>query len=112
MCSPRCFVTISRQLTYVALETVEMSFLLGPGLLIPRDPGSPSENGFMEPTYYAFRFGVWTPQSSENVTIDSYRILANVRSKTTTWMSRWNIRIKGYDQWVVTLTYPIYISKL
>ena len=20
----------------------------------PRDPGSPSENGFMEPTYYAF----------------------------------------------------------
>ena len=22
--------------------------------IIPRDPGSPSENGFMEPKYYAF----------------------------------------------------------
>ena len=29
---------------------------------LPRDPGSPSENGFMEPKYYAFRFGDWTPQ--------------------------------------------------
>ena len=28
---------------------------------IPRDPGSPSENGFMEPKYSAFRFGDWTP---------------------------------------------------
>ena len=36
----------------------------------PRDPGSPSENGFMEPKYYAFRFGDWTPQTSsaENMT--------------------------------------------
>ena len=34
---------------------------------------SPSENGFMEPKYYAFRFGDWTPQSSssENMTIDA-----------------------------------------
>ena len=27
----------------------------------PRDPGSPSENGFMEPKYLAFRFGDCTP---------------------------------------------------
>ena len=29
--------------------------------IYPRDPGSPSENVFMEPKYYAFRFGDWTP---------------------------------------------------
>ena len=26
-------------------------------ILLPRDPGSPSQNGFMEPKYLAFRFG-------------------------------------------------------
>ena len=30
-------------------------------LYIPRDPGSPSENGFMEPKYYAFRMWLDTP---------------------------------------------------
>ncbi len=25
-----------------------------------RDPGSPSESGFVEPKHYAFRFGDWT----------------------------------------------------
>ena len=34
---------------------------------------SPSENAFMKPKYYAFRFGDWTHQpSSENMTIDAY----------------------------------------
>ena len=36
------------------------------------DPRSPSENGFMEPKYYGFRFGDWTSQSSkENMTMDA-----------------------------------------
>ena len=33
----------------------------------PRDPITETENGFMEPKYYAFRFGDWTPQSSSDV---------------------------------------------
>ncbi len=39
---------------------------------VPRDPITETENGFMEPKYYAFRFGDWTPwtSSSENMTID------------------------------------------
>ncbi len=38
-----------------------------------RDPGSPSENGFMKPKYYAFQVGDWTSlcSSFENMTIDS-----------------------------------------
>ena len=32
----------------------------------PRDSGSPSENGFMEPKYLAFRFGDCTPQESSS----------------------------------------------
>ena len=39
----------------------------GGGFLLPRDPGSPSENGFMEPKYSAFRFGDWIPRSSTDV---------------------------------------------
>ena len=37
---------------------------------IPRDPGSPSENGFREPKNYSIRFGGdWTPTSfSDNMT--------------------------------------------
>ena len=36
---------------------------------IPRDPITETENGFMEPKYYAFCFGDWTPYSlSENMT--------------------------------------------
>ena len=40
----------------------------------PRDPGSPSENGFMEPKNYAFRFGDEghpLPSFSDNMTVDS-----------------------------------------
>ena len=33
----------------------------------PRDPGSPSENGFMEPKYLAFRRWLYTPCSSSDV---------------------------------------------
>ena len=39
--------------------------------LLPMDPGSPSENGFMEPKYFAFRFGDWTPESSSHKLIGS-----------------------------------------
>ena len=36
---------------------VYSSFLLDLSISGPRDPGSPSQNGFMEPKYFAFRFG-------------------------------------------------------
>ena len=42
-------------------------------LLYPRDPGSPSENGFMEPKYYAFRRWGWTPKKNHlRIWLDSY----------------------------------------
>ena len=40
----------------------------------PWDPGLPSENGFMEPKNYAFRFGDeghFLPSFSDNMTVDS-----------------------------------------
>ena len=48
-----------------------VSTALQPWESYPRDPGSPSENGFMEPKYYAFRFGDCTPQSSAEKVIGS-----------------------------------------
>ena len=38
-------------------------------IMSPRDPGSPSENGFMEPKWPMLFGGDWTPQSlSGNMT--------------------------------------------
>ena len=46
-------------------------FLSDNSISNPRDPGSPSENGFMEPKYLSFRFGDCTPQSSSDKVIGS-----------------------------------------
>ena len=45
--------------------------LLGNVLAVPRDPGSPSENRFMEPKYDLLFGGDWTSQSSADKVIGS-----------------------------------------
>ena len=46
--------------------------------VFPRDPGSPSENGFMEPKYHSFRRWLYTPCSSSDMVIGSLGILTYV----------------------------------
>ncbi len=70
-------------------------------LIVPRDPGSPSQNGFMEPKYLAFRRWLYTPIILGRSVIGSLGSILFTCSKTRRWKtwSHWN---KNWGRQAVT----------
>ena len=58
-------------ITHIGIQLLMQNQLLTQEISNPRDPGSLSENGFMEPKYLAFRRWLYTPCSSSEKLIGS-----------------------------------------